>query len=180
MAGGLSVVAGGLRATLERIHQRTALETMEFALDAGGMATAIGDGDVLHVQTVSPRFSNAVTLRGNVANPGRFTWHSGMRLRDMIPDKESLVNLVISAGAPPDNVILMPGFAGKTADEAKKWAIDKGVSLSVSAEASAGIPQGTVVRQNPAADSDVTVSKTASIVVASGAEAAPGAAQRHV
>ena len=34
---------------------------------------------------------NAVTLRGNVANPGRFTWRAGMRLRDIIPDKESLI-----------------------------------------------------------------------------------------
>lgn len=91
MAGGLTAVADGQRATLERIRQRTSLETLEFALDTGGLATAVGDGDVLHVLTVTPRFSNAVTLRGNVANPGRFPWHPGMRLRDVIPDKESLV-----------------------------------------------------------------------------------------
>ena len=91
MAGGLSAVADGQRATLERIHQRGSLEELEFTLDAGGLATVVGDGDVLHVLTVSPRFSNAVTVRGNVANPGRFTWRSGMRLRDVIPDKDSLV-----------------------------------------------------------------------------------------
>jgi len=90
-----------------------------------------------------------------------------------IADKESLVNLVISAGLPPDDVMLMPGFAGKTAEEAQKWAADKRVNLSVSEEAAAGAPHGTVIRQDPAADSDITVSKTASIVVASGAEAAP-------
>jgi polysaccharide export outer membrane protein len=91
MAGGLSAVADGQRATLERIQQRTSLETLEFPLDARGLVTAMGDGDVLHVLTVSPRFSNAVTLRGNVANPGRFPWRAGMRLRDVIPDKDSLV-----------------------------------------------------------------------------------------
>jgi polysaccharide export outer membrane protein len=91
MAGGLSAVADGQHATLERIHQRSSLESIDFQLDARGMATAVGDGDVLHVLTVTPRFSNAITLRGNVANPGRFPWHAGMRLRDVIPDKESLV-----------------------------------------------------------------------------------------
>ncbi len=91
MAGGLSAMADGQRATLERIHQRTSLEAVEFALDPRGLTTAIADGDVLHILTVTPKFSNAVTLRGNVANPGRFPWRPGMRLRDMIPDKESLV-----------------------------------------------------------------------------------------
>ena len=91
MAGGLSAVADAQRATLERIQARTSLVALEFQLDARGLATPVGDGDVLHILTVTPRFSNAITLRGNVANPGRFPWHSGMRLRDVIPDKESLV-----------------------------------------------------------------------------------------
>jgi protein involved in polysaccharide export with SLBB domain len=91
MAGGLSPVADLQRATLERIHQSASREVLDFKLDAPGMATGIGDGDVLNVATILPRFANAVTLRGNVANPGRFPWRAGMRLRDVIPDKESLV-----------------------------------------------------------------------------------------
>jgi protein involved in polysaccharide export with SLBB domain len=91
MAGGLSAVANVQRAALERIHQNDSREMLEFKLDALGVATGIGDGDLLYVSTIPPRFANAVTLRGNVANPGRFPWHAGMRLRDMIPDKESLI-----------------------------------------------------------------------------------------
>jgi polysaccharide export outer membrane protein len=91
LAGGLSAVADGQRATLERIERRTALQTLEFRLDEAGLGTPVHDGDVLHVLSITPRFSNAVTLRGNVANPGRFPWHEGMRLRDIIPDKESLI-----------------------------------------------------------------------------------------
>ena len=91
MAGGLSEVADVQRATLERIHQSASREVLEFKLDAQGVATVVGDGDVLYVATILPRFANAVTLRGNVANPGRFPWRAGMRLRDVIPDKESLV-----------------------------------------------------------------------------------------
>jgi polysaccharide export outer membrane protein len=91
MAGGLSAVASGQRATLERIRNRRSLEALEFALDDRGLATQMGDGDVLHVLAVMPRFANAVTLRGNVANPGRFPWRPGMRLSDVIPDRESLI-----------------------------------------------------------------------------------------
>ncbi len=91
MAGGLSAVANVQRAALERIHQNASREVLEFKLDAAGVANGVGDGDLLYVSTVPPRFANAVTLRGNVANPGRFPWHAGMRLRDVIPDKESLI-----------------------------------------------------------------------------------------
>jgi len=91
MAGGLSAVANVQRAALERIHQNDSREVLEFKLDATGIATGIGDGDLLFVSTIDPRFANAVTLRGNVANPGRFPWHAGMRLHDVIPDKESLI-----------------------------------------------------------------------------------------
>jgi len=37
------------------------------------------------------RFDNAITLRGNVAVPGRYPWHEGMRVKDLIPSRESLV-----------------------------------------------------------------------------------------
>jgi polysaccharide export outer membrane protein len=91
LAGGLSAVADGQRVTLERIHERSFLEATEFRLDAAGLTTPVGDGDVLHVLTITPRFANAVTLRGNVASPGRFPWREGLRLRDVIPDKQSLI-----------------------------------------------------------------------------------------
>ena len=40
---------------------------------------------------VSPRFENSVTLRGNVASPGRYPWHEGMRISDLIPNREFLI-----------------------------------------------------------------------------------------
>jgi protein involved in polysaccharide export with SLBB domain len=91
MAGGLSAVADVQRSVLERIKDRASRETVELPLNAAGMATAIRDGDLLRVLPITPRFENAVTLRGNVAEPGRFSWRAGMRVRDVIPDKEALV-----------------------------------------------------------------------------------------
>ncbi len=49
------------------------------------------DGDVLNFAPISPRFVDAVTLRGNVASPGRYPWHDGMRMTDLIPNREFLI-----------------------------------------------------------------------------------------
>ena len=91
-AGGLSSVAAvGSRMSIERIDEHRDRETVEVALDASGLATALRDGDVLRVLSIVPGFQKTVTLRGNLANPGRFTWHEGMKLSDLIPDRPSLI-----------------------------------------------------------------------------------------
>jgi protein involved in polysaccharide export with SLBB domain len=90
-AGNITSLASDARASLERNADRGGRQAMEVRLDAAGMATAIRDGDILHVISIVSRFEKTVTLRGNTANPGRFAWHEGMRLSDLIPDKESLI-----------------------------------------------------------------------------------------
>ncbi|MFH1367920.1 MAG: PASTA domain-containing protein [Elusimicrobiota bacterium] len=90
-----------------------------------------------------------------------------------IVDKESLVNLVISAGTPPDNMILTPNFIGKNSGEAKKWAEEKGVQLDVAEEPAAGVASGTIIRQDPAADTDITTSKQVRIAAATETGAVP-------
>ena len=72
MAGGLSSMADRKRATLERIKDGVSREVLELSLGAEGMSSPVADGDVLQVLTITPRFESTVTLRGNVANPGRF------------------------------------------------------------------------------------------------------------
>ena len=49
------------------------------------------DGDLVSVLTILPKFENAVTLRGNVATPLRYPYRPGMRIRDLIPDKDALI-----------------------------------------------------------------------------------------
>lgn len=89
MGGGLTQVADGRRIRIERVAGG-ARAVLELSLDRQG-STALEDGDLVQVAAVSAAFQNAVTLRGNVANPGRFSWRPGLRLRDIISDKESLV-----------------------------------------------------------------------------------------
>jgi protein involved in polysaccharide export with SLBB domain len=91
MAGGLTQLAALSSGELERIDARGMRHVIEIRFDDNGVKTPLADGDILRVLSIVPRFDNAVTLRGNVANPGRYSWHAGMRIRDLIPDKESLL-----------------------------------------------------------------------------------------
>src|SRR5712664_4180555 len=58
----------------------------------GGLSRSIRDGDLVTVYSLVPRFDNAVALRGDVAQPGRFPWREGMRVRDLIPARQALLS----------------------------------------------------------------------------------------
>lgn len=90
-AGGTSTVASDARVSIERIVDHNERHAMEVAYDSKGLATSVADGDVVRVLAMVPRYKLTVTLRGNVANPGRFAWKAGMHVSDLIPDKESLL-----------------------------------------------------------------------------------------
>ena len=91
-AGGLATTAAGQKATVERIENHKVRTVEEFPLEMSGLSRPIRDGDLVTVYPVVPRFDNVVALRGNVAQPGRFPWREGMRVRDLIPDREALLS----------------------------------------------------------------------------------------
>ncbi len=91
MAGGLATTADRQKAVVERIENRTTRKVEEFPLDDKGLARELKDGDVVRVFSLSPRFENGVTLRGNVARPGRYEWRPGLRIKDLIPNQDALV-----------------------------------------------------------------------------------------
>ncbi|HEV2171986.1 MAG TPA: SLBB domain-containing protein, partial [Nitrospira sp.] len=90
-AGGITSLADGERAVLERIVDHSSRAVEEFALDSAGKQRELRDGDLLRVFPLSPKFSNAVTLRGNVADPGLYPWKEGMRVSDLIPTRGALI-----------------------------------------------------------------------------------------
>ena len=91
LAGGLTVTAQTKQASIERIANREARTADLFALDAAGLARPLHNGDLLSVFSISPRFESVVTLRGHVAAPLRYPWKKGMRIRDLIPEKDALI-----------------------------------------------------------------------------------------
>ncbi len=90
LAGGLSTMASKQDAQLDRIDSQGARQTTQLALNAAGLQTPLRDGDILRIPSMVQRFERTVTLRGNVANPGRYRWKPGMRILDLIPDQEAL------------------------------------------------------------------------------------------
>ena len=94
-AGGAAILANPSRVQLERIDpsQPAASRIVEtFGLDAQGLQKTLRDGDVLTLLALLPRFANAVTLKGHVAQPLRYPYTPGMRIRDLIPDREALIS----------------------------------------------------------------------------------------
>ncbi|MCU6433888.1 SLBB domain-containing protein [Undibacterium sp. Jales W-56] len=93
LAGGMPVIADPRRAFLERIdpNKSQPRTVEEFALNQTGLAKALKNGDLLTVTSITPDFSNAVTLRGNVNQALRVPFRPGMRVRDLIPNREALI-----------------------------------------------------------------------------------------
>ena len=90
-SGGLSTSASGQKVTVERIDNRRTRQVEEFMLDATGEARNLRDGDLVTVYSITPRFENIVSLRGNVAQPARFAWRPNIRVSDLIPEKEAVL-----------------------------------------------------------------------------------------
>jgi protein involved in polysaccharide export with SLBB domain len=90
-AGGLSTVADGKKVTVERIDGHSVRRVEEILLDETGLRKPLQNGDLVRVASLSPRFENAVTLRGNIAQPGRHPWQPNMRVRDLIPNRDFLL-----------------------------------------------------------------------------------------
>jgi protein involved in polysaccharide export with SLBB domain len=94
-AGGSPVLTNPNRVQLERIDaaQGSAARYVEdIKLDTTGLQRPLRDGDIVTLLTISPKFANAVTLKGHVAQPLRYAFTPGMRIRDLIPDKEALIS----------------------------------------------------------------------------------------
>ncbi|MGA7157642.1 MAG: SLBB domain-containing protein [Acidobacteriaceae bacterium] len=115
-AGGVSAVAAEARVSIERISDHHDRYAMEVTYDANGLKTPLADGDMVHVYSIVPLYQKTVTLRGNIANPGRFAWHAGMHVSDLIPDKDSLITRNYwwkraQLGLPAPEFEPMPSFA---------------------------------------------------------------------
>lgn len=90
-AGGLATTAQTKTANIERIRDRSVRSVEQISLDGQGLKTEVRDGDLVSVLSITPRFENAVSLRGNVAYPLRYPHTPGMRIRDLIPEREALL-----------------------------------------------------------------------------------------
>ncbi len=128
LAGGRTSVAVGTQVRLERIFEHTMRSIVDVPLSPGH-DPMLADGDILSVGAILDKYGNAVTLRGNVTAPGRYVWHPGMRIIDLVPSRDQLItrdyyarrnalgNSSADYSQPPGGALQLRGN-GNTADTA--------------------------------------------------------------
>jgi len=91
--GGVPAMANKEKALLESIGEsgKATRQVQDIELTNAGMSRTLRDGDVITLLPMSPAFGNAVTLQGTVAQALRHPWTPGMRVADLIPDREALL-----------------------------------------------------------------------------------------
>ncbi len=96
---GVLKLAGDLspRAYNQRLQiQRAAANKLEVIMDIPYTdmqryeKTTLADGDIVNIFSIMPSVANAVYLYGNIKRPGEYAYKEGLRLRNLIPDVESL------------------------------------------------------------------------------------------
>jgi len=90
-AGGTTAMADGARISVERIEGHALRHAFEIAGNAAGLGATLDDGDIVRVDPIPSAYRDTVTLSGSVANPGRYRWHEGMRLSELLPNREALL-----------------------------------------------------------------------------------------
>ena len=93
VAGGLPVTASTRLATLDRLDasQRTPRSVSSVNLDTDAKSLTLKSGDLLTFYPLSNELANAVTLKGHVAQPMRMPWRGGLKISDLIPNREVLI-----------------------------------------------------------------------------------------
>ncbi|MDR1087306.1 MAG: PASTA domain-containing protein [Endomicrobium sp.] len=71
-------------------------------------------------------------------------------------DKDSVVNLVVSDGQPPEGIVLMPKFINKNIQEVSEWSLQTGVNLNIKKGDSSEFKSDVIISQYPQPDMDIT------------------------
>jgi protein involved in polysaccharide export with SLBB domain len=100
LAGGILPAAALRHIEVQRIHahdKRTMLSfDIDKTMDNDALQTAldtftIQDGDEIHIFPIAPYNTNAVFLEGHVLRPGRYSYHEGMKLTDLVNSYRDLL-----------------------------------------------------------------------------------------
>jgi polysaccharide export outer membrane protein len=111
LAGGLKPDADLADATVTRILPNG--ERVVLSLDLSGATEGLRNGDYIHVPPLKPALDQAVTLQGNVYNPGTYAYHPGMRLTDVLRSiaelkpNTDLHYVLIRREVPPDRHVVV-------------------------------------------------------------------------
>jgi len=85
LGGGIGAFGYSQRVQVERVdaHQKRIALDVDLN-DIRSQRFDIRDGDLIKVYPVLPTQQDIVTVRGSVNRPGKFEWHQGMRVADLV------------------------------------------------------------------------------------------------
>ena len=94
-AGSLKAKADLTSLQLERIDSRkNSFNLISVNLDLTPFSSLeLQDGDKLSIYPVTEKLNNAILLRGHAAKPGFYPWSNGMKILDVISEKDDLLPL---------------------------------------------------------------------------------------
>jgi protein involved in polysaccharide export with SLBB domain len=91
LAGGISAFGYSQRVQVERIENHDKRIALDIDLnDIRSQRFDVRDGDLIKVYPVLPQQHDIVQVRGNVNRPGKYQWHPGMRVSDLIDAAEGV------------------------------------------------------------------------------------------
>jgi len=91
LAGGLLPTAYKKMALIERIALTGGRSILKISLSKRKPVTMLKNGDLLKVFSVTDYENNPVYLLGHVKRPGKYAWHKGMRLKELLPSTDMLL-----------------------------------------------------------------------------------------
>jgi protein involved in polysaccharide export with SLBB domain len=100
LAGGILPAAALRHIEVQRLtaHEKRSMLSLEIgegsnkeALRGAFEKFQVQDGDEIHIFPIAPYNSGAVYLEGHVLRPGRYSYHEGMKLTDLIPSYKDLL-----------------------------------------------------------------------------------------
>lgn len=89
-AGGASFDNNKSKVVIEEISNNSKITVFDYAYQQG-LIQQVHNGDIIHFMRMNHKYDQTIVLMGNVANPTRLQYRSGMRVRDVIPSKEALL-----------------------------------------------------------------------------------------
>jgi len=91
LSGGLLPTAYKDLALIERISPTGGRTVLKVSLSKRKPVTMLKNGDLLKVFAVTDYENNPVYLLGHVKRPGKYAWHKGMRLKELLPSTDKLL-----------------------------------------------------------------------------------------
>src|SRR5262249_31355701 len=97
LAGGILPAAALKHVEVQRLeaHEKRTMLTLDLSANETGNAETssfrVQDADVIHIFPIAPYNQSTVYLQGHVLRPGRYSYHQGMKLGDLVASYQDVL-----------------------------------------------------------------------------------------